>query len=118
MWVNLCSSSLPKHIHKQADLEVFSKHAEEQFFEKEYYVGNKVEVKLDAQVMLLWNLESKLANRSRGIVRGFIPSAFYYDVVDTLATQSYTIDAFDEGEKKHRESQKEILLRYMGFCDC
>jgi len=75
------SPSLPEYVLKQiqADLEVFTSHAGEQFFQNDCRVDHNIELKTDAQVMLLWNLdlESKLANGSRGVVKGFFPSAGY-----------------------------------------
>ena len=76
------SPSLPKYVLQQiqADREVFTNHASEQFFQKDCRVDNNIGLKTHAQVMLLWNLdlESKLANGSRGVVKGFFPSAGYY----------------------------------------
>lgn len=76
------SPSLPKYVltQIQADREVFTNHAREQFFQKDCRVDNIIVLKTHAQVMLLWNLDlkSKLANGSRGVVKGFFPSAGYF----------------------------------------
>ncbi|KAL7524282.1 hypothetical protein ACHAXR_000507 [Thalassiosira sp. AJA248-18] len=42
------------------DLKVLRKYAQEHFFEKDCRVGESIDLKIDAQVMLLWNLISRL----------------------------------------------------------
>jgi len=73
--------SLPRHVKNEItnDMELISQYAQEHFFEKECRVSHNMELKIDAQVMLLWNLDvrAKLANGSRGIVKGFFPAKGY-----------------------------------------
>lgn len=66
------------------DFKALKKHANLNFFEKQCRVGKSMKFKEKAQVMLLWNLDlaSKLANGSRGVVKGFIPSASYRHLLD------------------------------------
>ncbi|KAL7551568.1 hypothetical protein ACHAWF_018419 [Thalassiosira exigua] len=79
------SDSLPQHVSDQIqhDLNVFTNYAQEHFFERDCRVHHNIELKRDAQVMLLWNLElkAKLANGSRGVVNGFFPAEGYYHLI-------------------------------------
>ena len=61
----------------------FSKHANERYFQKECRVAEDLELKIKAQVMLLWNLsiEQKLVNGSRGIVVGFFETQEYKKMI-------------------------------------
>jgi DNA replication protein DnaC len=61
-------------------LETLKVHANQFFFYKHCRVPINIDLKEKAQVMLLWNLdvEMKLANGSRGVVKGFIPSVCYH----------------------------------------
>eukprot|EP00550_Attheya_septentrionalis_P011846 CAMPEP_0198305704 /NCGR_PEP_ID=MMETSP1449-20131203/58040_1 /TAXON_ID=420275 /ORGANISM="Attheya septentrionalis, Strain CCMP2084" /LENGTH=711 /DNA_ID=CAMNT_0044008241 /DNA_START=1 /DNA_END=2138 /DNA_ORIENTATION=- len=61
------------------DFDTLSKHAQARFFQEDCRVGKEFELKAQAQVMLLWNLDlaSKLANGSRGVVSGFVPVVEY-----------------------------------------
>lgn len=72
----------PQRIKHQ--LEVFREHANEHFFDGLCRVGNSIELKEDAQVMLLWNLDymAHLANGSRGVLKGFFPALGYYHLLD------------------------------------
>ncbi|KAL7542647.1 hypothetical protein ACHAXR_011953 [Thalassiosira sp. AJA248-18] len=80
------SRSLPRNVENQIrhDLKTLSQYAQENFFEKDCRAAHNIELKEDAQVMLLWNLEfkAKLANGSRGVVKGFFPAKGYYYLVD------------------------------------
>ena len=70
------------------DYSDFKHHAEERFFGKECRVARDIELKVNAQVMLLWNLniESKLVNGSRGIIVGFLGVGEYKKLlVDELS---------------------------------
>lgn len=61
------------------DKERLEKHARKTFFEKDCRVGSTFELKKNAQVMLLWNLdlERKLVNGSRGVVIALLPIEKY-----------------------------------------
>lgn len=61
------------------DFKVLKQHTTEIFFEKCCRVKQVSSLKENAQVMLLWNLDvlGKLANGSRGIVKGFVPLLSY-----------------------------------------
>ena len=65
----LDSRSLPWHVEVRVknDLRVFAQYAQENYFEKACRIAHNIDLKKDAQVMLLWNLEfkAKLANGSR-----------------------------------------------------
>ena len=65
------------------DYGEYSKHANERYFQKECRVAEDLELKIKAQVMLLWNLsiEQKLVNGSRGIVVGFLETQEYKKIV-------------------------------------
>jgi len=65
------------------DYKLLTEYAQETFFEKGCRVSNFYEMKEDAQVMLLWNLDlqGKLANGSRGVIKGFFPAEGYYYLV-------------------------------------
>mmetsp|Transcript_1256 Transcript_1256/g.3585 ORF Transcript_1256/g.3585 Transcript_1256/m.3585 type:complete len:760 (+) Transcript_1256:3-2282(+) len=58
----------------RTDHSDFLHHANERFFGKECRVAKDIELKVNAQVILLWNLDigSKLVNGSRGIIVGFL----------------------------------------------
>lgn len=63
---------------------VLKKKAREEFFQStECRVGKTIELKEKAQVMLLWNLDipNKLANGSRGIIKGFVNVTSYHDLL-------------------------------------
>ena len=63
--------------YAEQELNLLSQHAQEHFFQKSNCrVGHTIDLKQDAQVMLLWNLDwqAKLANGSRGVVKGYFPS--------------------------------------------
>jgi len=58
--------------------------ATKRFFRDECRVRNKLELKVNSQVMLIWNLsmERKLVNGSRGVVLGFIHVCKYKDMLE------------------------------------
>ena len=63
----------------QHDFNVLEEHARVRFFQKGCRVKDKITLKENSQVMLLWNLDvdQKLANGSRGVLQGFVPLASY-----------------------------------------
>ena len=77
----MSSTEVPKYAKKtlQNDMNELRQHCMEHFFSKGCRVAENFELKMDAQVMLLWNLDVKggLANGSRGIVKGFFPTKGY-----------------------------------------
>jgi ATP-dependent DNA helicase PIF1 len=73
-----------ERIQLKSEYDQFKQHANENFFSsKEVRVAERIELKKDAQVMLLWNLDlqKKLANGSRGIVKGFFDPEEYADLI-------------------------------------
>jgi hypothetical protein len=74
-----------EHFHRQLkeDYAALEMHAEESFFRNSCRVGKELELKVGAQVILLYNLsiEEKLANGSRGVVLGFVPLATYRQLI-------------------------------------
>lgn len=77
----LSSSDVPKHVKDafQCNLEELKQHCNENFFTRGCRVPDKFDLKVNAQIMLLWNLNVKggLANGSRGVVKGFFPTDGY-----------------------------------------
>jgi hypothetical protein len=76
----LKSEKLPQEARLQmkSDYEELTQYAQKVFFEKDCRVDHRFEVKENAQVMLLWNLDvkhTKLANGSRGVIKGYFPTA-------------------------------------------
>eukprot|EP00979_Chaetoceros_neogracilis_P011119 scaffold2695_cov256-Chaetoceros_neogracile.AAC.1 len=71
-------------VQLKQDFEVLKEHADQSFFQKQCRVGQVIEMKEKAQVMLLWNLDlyAKLANGSRGIVEGFVSIACYRHLLE------------------------------------
>ena len=71
------SQSFVKQV--KGDHEKLSRHARQRFFDKGVRVGEKLELKKDAQVMLLWNIDvkSKLVNGSRGVIADFVSAKDY-----------------------------------------
>ena len=61
------------------DHAALTKHANDRFFDGDCRVGSEIELKIKAQVMLLWNLDiaAKLVNGSRGVVTAFVPPKEY-----------------------------------------
>jgi hypothetical protein len=66
------------------DFEALKEHADRRFFQKDCRVNEIITLKEQAQVMLLWNLDvpGQLANGSRGILKGFVPTASYRRLID------------------------------------
>jgi len=71
-------------VQLKQDFEVLKEHADQKYFVKQCRVGQVIEMKEKAQVMLLWNLDLKanLANGSRGIVQGFVSIACYRHLLE------------------------------------
>jgi ATP-dependent DNA helicase PIF1 len=83
----LKSEKLPQdaRLKMKSDYEELTQYAQKVFFEKDCRVSQSYEVKEDAQVMLLWNLDvkyTKLANGSRGVIKGYFPTAGYKYLID------------------------------------
>ena len=100
------------------DYELLTKYARETFFEKGCRVNDFYEMKKDAQVMLLWNLDlsNKLANGSRGVISGFFPAEGYNHLIDKEIErrnhkelereQSSRMDGSDKPNVKNEPNQK------------
>ena len=75
------SDKIPRgaQIELKRDYKLLTDYAQETFFEKGCRVSNLYEMKENSQVMLLWNLDlqGKLANGSRGVIKGFFPAEGY-----------------------------------------
>jgi len=105
------SRSLPRHVKNQFkyDLKVFTQYAQEHFFEKDCRVGHNIELKKDAQLMLLWNLDfkAKLANGSRGVLKGFFPAKGYCHLIEKemikREMEKYGSDKDDASCEKSKE---------------
>lgn len=87
----------------------FNKHAQERFFQKECRVAKELELKIKAQVMLLWNLSIKLqlVNGSRGIIVGFLEAREYKRMIqDELdhRKRAKTGNSGDKQESNHVDS--------------
>ncbi|KAL3791084.1 hypothetical protein HJC23_012069 [Cyclotella cryptica] len=77
----MSSDAIPKYVKNilQNDMEELKQHCNDNYFANECRVADQIELKKHAQVMLLWNLDlnRKLANGSRGIVKAFFPTEGY-----------------------------------------
>ena len=71
----------------EKDYHRFLQHANERFFQDQCRVGNSINMKEKAQVMLLWNLDltRKLANGTRGVVSSFISASDYKRLLEEVA---------------------------------
>ncbi|KAL7436258.1 hypothetical protein ACHAXM_005212 [Skeletonema potamos] len=85
------------------DYKLLTEYSQETFFEKGCRVSNFYEMKVDAQVMLLWNLDlrGKLANGSRGVIKGFFPAEGYcYLVQEELIRRKQKDEAMGKEQDK------------------
>ena len=104
------------------DYSDFKHHADERFFGKECRVARDIELKVNAQVMLLWNLdiESKLVNGSRGIVVGFLGVGEYkrllVDELEHRMRNSQPKFGGDGTPKANEKSPKEQPEERQGNC--
>ena len=98
-------------IELEDEMEGFRRHADETFFStKESRVPAVIELKLESQCMLLWNLDvpNKLANGSIGIVKAFVDPEEYSDLIEKeikYREQKIMIPGYDE--KKDSEDTKQ-----------
>ena len=107
--------TLPRHI-KQA-LQEFHDYAQEHFFDQHCRVANMIELKIDAQVMLLWNLDfrAKLANGSRGVVKGIFPSKGYYHLIkEEIAERKKKQESVNNDESSSGDEDKSEPLAIDG----
>lgn len=83
--------ALPRHVEAQVrnELKEFNLFCREHFFERDCRVAHKIELKKEAQVMLRWNLhfKAKLANGSRGVIKGFFPAKGYYHLIQEVIAE-------------------------------
>lgn len=96
----------------QDDFEILKKHSIETFFEKDCRVEKELTLKVDAQVMLLWNLDirSKLANGTRGIVKGFVPTYSYYHILFQEFKRRRIEASQHDGIEESRQEKKQTSL--------
>ncbi|EJK67291.1 hypothetical protein THAOC_11702 [Thalassiosira oceanica] len=84
------------------DFDILNEYAQEHFFAKSCRANQTISLKEGAQALLLWNLEleSKLANGSRGVVEGFVSSQVYNDLVkEELKTRDDAVEAIEGSPK-------------------
>ncbi len=88
----------------EQDFKTLQNHAKTRYFTKGCRVGERIELKQGAQVMLLWNLDldDKLANGSRGVVKGFVAAADYRHLLDQEVERRKRRE-----EKRRMEEEKE-----------
>ena len=82
----------------QKDFEALKSHSKMRFFDKrQCRISEKIRIKVNAQVMLLCNLDvhNKLANGSRGVITGFVSCVSYRKLLLTMV----------RGPEKTQESQ-------------
>lgn len=107
------SGHLPQHVEDEIrnGLELLQNYSQQFYFEKECRVSHSIELKEDAQVMLLWNLDFKaqLANGSRGVVRGFFPSKEYFNLIEeemrNQREDNHTNGIDDENDLHHDDPE-------------
>ena len=107
------SDNIPRAARNELkrDYKVLADYAQETYFEKGCRVSNFYEMKEDAQVMLLWNLDlrGKLANGSRGVIKGFFPAeAYCYLVQEEIARRRKNngVDNNGKPEQNHQAVDK------------
>jgi len=101
----IASKKLPRKAREElkCKYDQLTQYAHETFFEKSCRVNNFYEMKQEAQVMLLWNLDlkgAKLANGSRGVIKGFFPAEGYYYLIEK------EISSRGEGQKRSSNNEK------------
>lgn len=103
------SDKVPRdaRLELQRDYKLLAEYAQETFFDKGCRVSNFYEMKEDAQVMLLWNLDvrQKLANGSRGVIKGFFPAEGYCYLVQEELLRRNSKDR-SMGNEREKQSQK------------
>jgi len=92
------------------DHKTLTKHANDVFFEKGCRVGEEIELKEHAQVMLLWNLDlgKKLVNGSRGVVLGFVPAREYQQLL-RAEHSTRTTERKEKEEKEEKEKDDAVV---------
>lgn len=118
-----CNESDPRqillNIHSfQYELEkdhgLFHSHANKTFFEKSCRVDKCLELKQNAQVMLLWNMDvnKNLANGSRGVVEGFIPVVEYYKLLKKHVEGQNQPSSANPQEEENQASNSSVDLAH------
>lgn len=91
-----------------SDRARLKEHADKTYFDKECRVSNKIELKDDAQVMLLWNLdvEAKLVNGSRGVVVKIVSASGYRQVLQSELSRRSTPPREERAEAIEKQEEK------------
>ena len=105
----------------QHDFGALEEHACLRFFQKSCRVNNKLRLKENSQVMLLWNLDvnNKLANGSRGVVTEFVPLTSYRRMLQQEAERGRGKEEKEGKPGIEMESGKACKCTTMGIpCIC
>ena len=91
------------------DFLALQNHSKQTFFDKHYPVRNRITLKEEAQVMLLWNLDvsAKVANGSRGIIVSFLALDDYHYLLQKESKKR--VQEKLKREKEFGESEKNII---------
>ena len=124
---NLVSSlKRRERIQLENEMKSFKRHADETFFKcKDSRVAQMIELKTDAQVMLLWNLDisHKLANGSRGIIKEFVDIEEYAELIQGETERredkmkNSTTSPQEEKKDDNLDAKPDELLNVMSSCE-
>ena len=103
----------------KAALKELNEYAQEHYFAKDCRVPQCQHLKKDAQVMLLWNLEfkAKLANGSRGVVKGFFPAQGYLSLIEDEIDERQNEMPGSDNSKDEPESELLTIVGDGKSCD-
>eukprot|EP00984_Skeletonema_dohrnii_P012187 scaffold4923_cov134-Skeletonema_dohrnii-CCMP3373.AAC.1 len=92
----------------ERDYKLLTEYAQETFFDRGCRVSNFYEMKEDAQVMLLWNLDLKgrLANGSRGVIKGFFPAEGYCYLIQEELIRREKMKDVGMGDETEKQADK------------
>eukprot|EP00985_Skeletonema_marinoi_P001093 scaffold446_cov142-Skeletonema_marinoi.AAC.1 len=104
------SDKVPKEARRelQRDYKLLTEYAQETFFDRGCRVSNFYEMKENAQVMLLWNLDlpGKLANGSRGVIKGFFPAEGYCYLIQEELMRREKMKDVGMGDETEKQADK------------